>query len=126
MTILAGLSDVKTVRGYIVFTPQYKFIVSRSATVDENFESSSIDISRKYFTANLSANINLTKTNEVVNSINNGTITGTFNKYSWGVNGLDFEQDSLVFSVYANQNFEYYPQIDLILEYSGTGYEMYI
>ena len=29
----------------------------------------------------------------------------------------------MVFSVYANQNFEYYPQIDLILEYSGTGYE---
>ena len=119
----SSLFDSKIATGYITFNPQYKLILSKSSSIDTEFNSSDIEINKSFFSADVSAVINLSKTEEVASSINNGTIVGEFNKYSWNIDGLDFDADSLVYSVYANSTFSYYPVINIILEYVGTGFE---
>lgn len=121
LTFSAFTANAKAT-GIIKFDKQYNLLVAKSTNTSTNIESSNIELLQSFLSGTVIATINLTDSNSgaIESSINNGTITGNFKKYDWGIEELDFNNESLVYIVYAYQNYTYYPQLKLTINYQNT------
>lgn len=126
MILLTGTCSAlfvsKSAEGIVEFNRNYTLTVSSSNT--NILQSNNIKITHNVASGDVQANIQLSKdseSNDKINSINNNTITGNFYKYNWGIDELNLNNESLMFNVYAQNNYVFYPKLDITIKYKGDG-----
>ena len=120
---LSALLSNKSVKGVVVFSSKYALVVAESSNPTQNLQTSSISFDKKVLSADVVANVELTQQSQVsTNSINNGSIVGNFYKYSWGIDDIDLDSQSLIYKVFADNDFSFYPQLKISISYKSENF----
>lgn len=112
----SALIASRTATGTVTFTENYKLSVAKTA--GSEIQSSDITLEKNFFHGSATANVALSATNTTATSLNNGSIVGNFKKYSWGINGLNYPSEGLVFKVNAQSTYTFYPKLEITLKYA--------